>query len=150
MVRMFFHALTMILLMACGTVTPVPDMGTPPAPASAWTVKMAHSGGIMGLLRVIEVSSTGNFTVLDERAQKTSFGQLSDAERSHLTELVADAVLAEPARLNNGCADCFVYTLEISVAGKSFKAQVNDISLPNSGLEGLVTFLRGVMDQALK
>ena len=150
MYRMFILMLTVTLLSACTNVTPVPVKATPSAPTASWTVKMAHSGGIMGLLRVIEVSSTGNFTVLDERTQKTVNGQLSEAEISHLAELVAKAVLAVPGKPNNSCADCFIYTLEISTTGKPFQAQVNDISLPGSGLEPMITFLRELMDQSLK
>jgi len=50
----------------------------------------------------------------------------------------------------NGCADCFVYDLEIQVNGEKLSVQLNDISLPNSGLEPLVTYLRGLIDTALK
>jgi hypothetical protein len=48
------------------------------------------------------------------------------------------------------CADCFIYDLEIQENGKNFAVQLNDISLPNSGLESLVTYLRGLIETALK
>lgn len=113
---------------------------------------MAHSGGIMGLSRSIEISSDGKFTVGDKRTNKTMSGELSAVELSKLKELVSSSQYVSPNKPNGMvCADCFIYDLEIQTSGnKKFAVQLNDISLPDSGLEPLVTYLRELIDKALK
>jgi hypothetical protein len=137
------------------TPTPQPT-NTPahtklPKPGNAWKIKMKQSGGIMGLLRAIEISSDGNFTVIDERTNKTVSGKFSPEEISNLEKQISSSdFISENNPKNAVCADCFVYDLEIHGDGGTFSTQLNDISLPNSGLELLVTFLRDSIDTALK
>jgi hypothetical protein len=133
--------------------TPTADAQPPTLPAldGDWMVKMTHSGGIMGLSRSIEVSSDGKYTVLDERADKTVAGELSADELSKINEQVVSAEYIPAVKPDGmGCADCFIYDLEIQGNEKRFAVQLNDISLPNSGLESLVTQLRSLIDTALK
>jgi hypothetical protein len=124
---------------------------TLPAPGSEWMVTMNQSGGIMGLMRSIEISSDGKFTVVDKRADKTISGKLSAEELSKINKLAISAKYISPIKPEGmGCADCFIYDLEIRLNGKKLVVQLNDISLPNSGLESLVTSLRGLIESALK
>jgi hypothetical protein len=122
-----------------------------PALDGEWTIRMKHSGGIMGLSRSIEISSDGKFTVVDEYAKKTIAGKYSLDELTKIKERVsASEYITESEPKGIGCADCFIYDLEIQGNGGNFVAQVNDISLPNSGLKPLVDYLRGLIDTALK
>jgi hypothetical protein len=121
-----------------------------PVLESTWTIRMKHSGGIMGLLRTIEISSDGSSTVVDERTKKTVNGKLSSDELSIIKEQILASEYISPAKPEAICADCFVYDLEIQGSGKKFAVQLNDISLPDSGLEELVRYLRGLIDTALK
>ena len=112
---------------------------------------MKHSGGIMGLSRSIEISSSGKFTVVDERTNKTITGVLAVNELSKINEQVLSLEYIPTSRPDGmGCADCFIYNLEIQENGKKFAVQLNDISLPNSGLESLVSYLRDMIDMTLK
>jgi hypothetical protein len=163
----FLYALLIILLVAgCGPSstleplisTPESPMSTPELPKSNlpvldgnWKIKMTHSGGIMGLSRSIEISSDGKYTVIDERANKSVTRELERDELSKLINIVAcseyiSMTLPQPS----GCADCFVYDLAIHGDGKKFSVQVDDISLPDSGMENLVMYVRDLMDAALK
>ena len=140
-----------LLISACSPSGPSP-LATPSLPAlgETWTIKMNQSGGIMGLSRSVEISSDGKFTVTDDRTDQKVEGQLTDDELTQLRDLAANTKLTTtPETESAGCADCFVYTIEIQ-NGKSFNTQLNDISLPGSGLESLVAFLRDLMDKALK
>ena len=157
----FLYALLISLLIAGCSPSSTPEpLKTPttevhastlPALNGDWTIKMRHSGGIMGLSRSVEVSSDGKFTVVDERTDKTIKGNLSADELLKINEKVTSAEYI-PAVKPDGmvCADCFIYDLEIQRNGEKFAVQLNDISLPNSGLESLVTYLRGLIDTALK
>jgi hypothetical protein len=154
-----YPLLITLLITGCGqspapkpleTATPKTSATNLPAPDGDWIIKMKHSGGIMGLMRSIEISSDGKFTVVDERKNKTSTGELSANELSKLNEMVSSAEYIPASKPDGGCADCFIYDLEIQTNGEKIGIQLNDISLPNSGLEPLVAQLRGLIDTALK
>lgn len=146
-----------VLLTACLSPSPTP-LATPKAHPSnlpelggTWNIKMSQSGGIMGMSRSIEILSDGSFELNDLRAETTVDGRLTNTEMTSLRELVTKAELMPlPAIEEAGCADCFIYNLEIQGSDKPFSIQLNDISLPDSGLESLVGFLRTLMDQALR
>ena len=105
----------------------------------------------MGLSRSIDVSSNGSYTVTDERTNKIVNGKLDANELSKLTTLVNSAKYSPPIPPKGmACADCFIYDLEIQGNNGNFSAELNDISLPNSGLASLVETLRGIIDSALK
>jgi hypothetical protein len=150
-----------VLLMALGLLgcsffysifpTPTPAMlstqSVPNQPAQElpkltgdWHVSMAQTGGIAGVSRTLEISSSGEMTVINERSKKQTTTQLSTDKVAVLTELVASSKY-QPISEPTGCADCFIYKLEISSAGEKFQAQLDDISLPDSGLQPLINFL---------
>lgn len=139
--------LAALLVSGCKEAQPT-VLYTPPALAQEWSVKMTQSGGIMGLLRNIEAASDGKFTVNDERAGTTVTGELTDGKLAELQRLVTEMTFTAP-EIPAVCADCFVYEVQIESGGKKMIAQADDISLPDSGMEALVEFLRGIMDSAL-
>lgn len=158
----FLYVLLVGLLVTGCAQSPTPEPLKTPAPEkpitsglpalnSEWTIKMGQSGGIMGLSRSVEISSDGKLTVVDERANKTISGELSAVELSKVNELISSSKYVPPSKPNGmACADCFIYDLEIRTDGEKFAAQLNDVSLPNSGLEPLVTYLRELIDKTLK
>jgi hypothetical protein len=145
-----------LFITGCGQSSTPEPLHTPrasalPASDSEWTIKMNHSGGIMGLMRSIEVSSDGKFTIIDEQANKTIAGELSTEELSKINEQVISSKYIPASKTDGmGCADCFVYDLEIHMNRDGITVQLNDINLPKSGLEPLVRNLRGLIDTALK
>jgi hypothetical protein len=155
----FLYAFLVILLMTgCGSSSTPEPLNTPtaeppvsnlPALDGEWTMKMMYSGGFMGLSRSIEISADGKFTVTDERLNKKVPGEFSADELSKINKQVSSSVYI-PLTKPDGCADCFVYDLEIQGNGEKFTAQLNDVNLPASGLEPLVTYLRGLIETALK
>lgn len=149
----FLYMLLIVLLVAgCSSATPEPLKSDLPSLESQWTIKMTHSGGIMGLLRSIEISSDGKYTVMDERTNKTITKKLSSNELSELQKIISNTEYVSPEKsLPSGCADCFIYDLEIQQGnGKKFIVQVDDITMSNSGMEILIMHLRGLLESALK
>lgn len=142
-----------LLLAACGALgpstaeTPQP---TPTAPLKTWSLHMVHSGGIMGLMRLVDITSNGQMTVTDQRTEKTVTLKLSKDELTKLRTLVAQASYAAP-KIPMSCADCFVFevTLERD-SGGPLTATVDEINLADSGLAALINYLRGLMDKALQ
>ncbi len=140
-----------LLLSACGGVTDVPsktESSDLPSLTGSWTITMTHSGGIMGLSRSVEVDSTGIYTVKDDRTEQEFTGQLSKEELEGLIDVVnATHYAAEKAP--HGCADCFIYDIQIIGDDGKFSAQVDDISIEGSGLSALVLLLRGIIEREL-
>ncbi len=140
------------LLSSCGGVnTPPSKTSEPndlPALSGSWTITLNHSGGIMGLSRSIEVDSTGIYTVKEDRTDQNFTGQLSKEELAELIDVVNSTSYA-PEKAPHGCADCFVYDLQIITEAGKFSAQVDDISIEASGLSALVMLLRGIIEREL-
>src|SRR5258708_23956287 len=135
-----------LILCGCGIVATVaPAKTQPPILKNDWTIKMTHSGGIMGLSHSIEISSEGSYTVTDERVGQTKQGKLSEDELSALIQLVASTQYS-PNNQPSGCADCFMYHIEISGADIGVTAQAGDVTLGNAGLGPLVMELAAISD----
>lgn len=153
---LFMAIVTAVLLSACGSAatetpanTPEAEKNNLPTLSGEWTITMTHSGGIMGLSRSIKISADGSYTVLDERATQTKQGQLSNAELANLVEVVNSSQYF-PNKEPYGCADCFIYTIEIAMDSRDFSAQVDDITIEKSGLGSLVSALRNIIERELK
>lgn len=148
-----FVLITALLVAGCASSPTNTPAATPAQPtiADKWTVTMTHSGGIMGLMRTVEVSSDGSYTVTDERSKSKVISELNETDLVMLRKLVSNVEVRSPEDSRPSvCADCFIYDIEIQSDGKNFTIQLNDLALPDSGMEGLVAFLRGMIDSALK
>jgi hypothetical protein len=140
-----------LFLSACGAPvsTPEPVKGSLPTLAGSWTITMTHSGGIMGLSRSVQVESTGIYTVKDDRTDESFTGQLSEEELADLVNVVKSSNYAIE-KTPHGCADCFIYDIQITSDDGRFSAQVDDISIEESGLSDLVMALRGIIEREIK
>lgn len=148
-----FILLAGVLLAACSpleTVVPEKPLDTPAAPTGEWSLRMVHSGGIMGLHRWVEIDHEGSMTVSDERSGKIVALHLTEDELSQLLTLVAGVGSAAPVA-PTFCADCFVYEVTLERGGgKPLTATVDDTSIAESGLSDLIQFVRALMEEALK
>jgi hypothetical protein len=113
-------------------------------------VTLTQSGGIMGLMHSIAINSDGEFSATDERSDKTVTGQLTNAELTEIRTLITGMQYIEPSRLNAVCADCFVYAYQIQRGDQRISIQVDDITLPGSGLESLTGSLVKLLDAKLR
>lgn len=149
MFRIKLLIFTVIAILLAGCAKPSGVTYTPPALEDDWSVRMTLSGGIAGLLQNIEVKSDGRYIVTDERARNIVEGELTAEELATLEELVS-ALEFSAQEIPTGCADCFVYDVEIESGGRKMLVNADDVSLSDSGLGSLVQFLRGIMDSALQ
>jgi hypothetical protein len=157
MFKTLFHIaiFSALFLSACGGVTTVPPTtsepvkGSLPTLAGSWTITMTHSGGIMGLSRSVEIDSTGIYIVKEDRTDQDFTGQLSEEELADLMYVVNSTSYEEKKR-PRGCADCFVYNLQIMSDTGRFSAQVDDTSIEESGLSALIMTLRGIIEREIK
>jgi hypothetical protein len=121
-----------------------------PTPDTAWSLTMTQSGGIMGLMRSIAINSDGEYSATEERLSKTVTGQLTSDQFAEIQSLVANMQYTEPSRPNTICADCFVYEFQILKGNERLFIQVDDITMPVSGLELLTRRLVDLLDAKLR
>ena len=147
-----FVLIIALLIAGCSSASTNTPAATPTLPAigDEWTIKMTHSGGIMGLMRSIEVSSDGSYTVMDERNGKTVSGDLSANELAEFTGILNGMDFSAVGAPEGFCADCFIYDIEIQSNEEKFMFRLNDLNLAESGMEDFVSSLRKIMDSALK
>ena len=141
-----FASLTLVLVACSKDASPT---YAPPVLEETWAVKMTLSGGIAGLLRSIDVNSTGSYSVADQRVGKVVTGTLSEADLVTLQALISALEVSAPKK-PSACARCFEYELEVESGGKKMNASADDLSLGESGMGELVQFLRQTMDAALQ
>ncbi len=141
-----------VLLFVCGLAacSALPGGGESlPDLSDAWSITLTQSGGFAGLHRTVTVTSDGQVTAQDVRTEQSGSFRLTADELAALEELVADAGFVGPTRTDTGCADCFLYDLQIDSPAGRASFQLDDVSLPDSGLQPLVAHLLSLMDGAL-
>jgi len=124
------------------TPAPIPTSSAQELPelVGDWHITLSQSGGIMGISRTIEISSSGKLTIIDARTSKQTVIQLPADRIAALARLVKASRYQSPSR-PSACADCFIYNLAIVSGGQSFQVQLDDISIPDSGLDSLMAFI---------
>lgn len=141
-----------LLLAACGTpATQAPDKSERTKEPFSWSsIKMTQSGGLAGVSRIITFSRDGRGSAVDERAAKNVEVTLTAEQVAQIDTLVQDVAKLPRVPLESTCADCFVYTLEVSFSDKTKTVQLSEVQLAASGFEPLVTLLRTLLDVALQ
>lgn len=148
--KWFLGMILPLFVLGCMSTSATPTSEpTPLSVEDGWTIKMTQSGGIMGLMRSIEVNSDGSYTVNDERTSQHVSGTLTKSQLDGVNKVLT-ALQFTPSRPAGVCADCFIYEIDIQANGNQTLIQVDDLSLPDSGMESLITELRGLMEAALK
>jgi hypothetical protein len=125
--------------LSTATAIPASPGSKIPALSGDWQITLLETGGIMGLSRSVEIKSSGEMTLSNVRTNKTSQILLPADKLSELTRLVS-ATRYRPVRMETGCADCFIFNLQISSNGQSFQVQLNQLDLDTAGLLPLIDF----------
>jgi hypothetical protein len=113
-------------------------------------VKLTQSGGFAGVLLIVEVSSDGHLNAQDERAQRSVDQTLSGETITRIGELISNTRLPRGVAPSSGCADCFIYDLEIRSDSQVVEGKVDDVTIGDSGAADLIAFLRELRDDALR
>src|SRR5512142_1246459 len=149
-----FFRFTWILalaLAACGpAVVSPPASQASPAPAQDWTVKLTQSGGFAGVLLTVQVSSDGTLIARNERAGSSVTKSLPPEATAQIASFAAGLAAATSATPRSGCADCFLYRLEVTSGGRSAAIDADDTTLAGSGAAELIQLLQRLRDEALR
>jgi hypothetical protein len=120
-----------------------------PSPPETWTAKLTQSGGFAGVLRTIQVSSDGQFTARDDRSARSIAGALPPESLGKLDRLLAGIKAPTASAGPSGCADCFIYDLELTAPDRTVHIHVDDVSIEASGAQEVIAFLSQIRDSAL-
>ncbi len=150
MKNMRLAGFALLLAVALGSCTPWRPFPPPaPSPVPNWTVVLTQSGGFAGVNLVVRVEGIGTITAEDMRRGIVVTKQLPDTDMHELERLLSAASLDRASRVPSGCADCFLYDLEITALGKTSGWRGDDTTLASSGADDLIRFLGALRDGAL-
>jgi hypothetical protein len=143
--------ITQIFISSCVPAKLIKPIPQPlPSPSDKWIVKLTQSGGIAGVLLTIEVSSDGQLKAEDQRSQHNVTKILPTQTIAELKSLIFNTPVSTSGVPQTGCADCFIYDLEIQSEGNNVKIHVDDVSMNASGAQELITTLLKIRDGALR
>ncbi len=143
---LFFLTIT-LFLSSCSQVKSFPQ--PLPSPSSKWTVKLNQSGGIAGIQLSVEISSDGQLKAEDQRSHRIVTQSLPPQTITKIHQLLSNTSVSATGVPQSGCADCFIYDLEIQTEESDYHINVDDVTMKNSNATGLITLLTKLRDGAL-
>jgi hypothetical protein len=132
--------LTLFLLSACGgnpadTQEPAP-LSTPSGQSESncsvptnWTIEYNRSGGFAGFNETMTLQSNGSLKINSENPPANSQRSISPDQINAIANLLAQACPFEMEANDAGCADCFLYKLNIQMDGQSYVMLATDVTL---------------------
>jgi hypothetical protein len=140
-----------LLAAACAPAAQPPDaLQASPSPAGEWTIKLTQSGGFAGVMLTVQVSSDGRLVAENQRAGSSVTKTLPTETTAQIGRYYAQVLQATPIVPRSGCADCFLYRLEFTSAGRGAHIEADDTTLGASGAADLIRLLQQLRDEALR
>lgn len=127
--------------------TPSDQRSDPPSRAP-WSLTLQQSGGFAGLMRTLQVPSSGDASAEDSRRQTRVATKATPEELAALNAFIAQQVPSRQA-VSGSCADCFLYELEVDAGGRRSNFRFDDATLMASGIEPTVRTLVAMLTRAL-
>jgi len=139
---------------ATSPTTPTEDTTTPDTAENpediAWVTELNLSGGFAGVQKSIEISSTGEVIILDEKINERIEMELPQADLEIISQLVENILnlpkISEPEP--STCADCFLYVVDIMAEELHVHATFDDLNLIESDFEPLIGELSRLLNDA--
>lgn len=133
---------------SCSPLKPIPQ--PLPSPSTKWTVKMNQSGGFAPVLLSVEVSSDGHLKAEDQISHRTVSQTISVQKTTEIMQLISKTSVPSKNMPESGCADCFIYDLEIQSEGSDIHLQVDDVTIKDSGAADMIALLRTLRDETFR
>jgi len=132
-----------------GTPFPSATAVSEPKGSGEWRIEFRMSGGFAGILRSIELLSTGQMTVIDQKTNKQVTVQVSEMDMEKISSWVIQAQSAQALPRLSDCQDCLEYEITIHRDGELLSFWFNDLTLDNADLAPLINTLAYMQEQAL-
>lgn len=154
--RSIFQHLTLFLILAGGLAGCLQTPFAPSFPAESrrgmsgdWRILFKVSGGFSGLRRTMELSSTGAMTVIEQKSARQVVSLTPEDELAEIALFIENVKSLQLSGRVLTCRDCLEYDLTVRKNGQQFSIQLNDLSLPDSGIEPLINSLVNLQERAL-
>ena len=122
-----------LVISACAsTQSAQPTQSQGCQPPIEWKIEFTLSGGLAGQSHSLSISSDGSIVVQDLRKEEKHESTISQDEIKKIAAMLTQACPFESKRTNSRCADCFVYMLNVSMNGKQYSLDANDLNIPES------------------
>jgi hypothetical protein len=131
----FSFALSACAGASVSTAQPEP-LGTPAASSTAacsqpanWMIQFNRSGGFAGVNQTMTLQSDGSLKIESEKPLANVQKSISKEQVSQITNLLAQACPFEMHPNDLGCADCFIYKLNVQMNGQTYNILATDVTL---------------------
>ncbi len=141
---------SVLFLSACAPLAASPEPQPLPSPADPWTMTLTQSGGFIGVMLKVEVSSDGQLKAEDHRSGRSVTKTLPPETIARLAALRSALFTVAPHTPTPTCADCFLYDLQVTGSGRSMQIRADDTTLAKSGAAELIGALQELRDIALR
>jgi hypothetical protein len=94
-----------------------------------WTIDYSRSGGFAGFNESLTLRSDGNLSIQSENPPANAQRLISPDQISAIANLLAQACPFEMKANDAGCADCFLYKLNVQMDGQSYVLLATDVTL---------------------
>jgi hypothetical protein len=141
----------LIFLASCSPAKPIkPTLQPLASPTDQWSIKLTQSGGFSGVLLTVDVSSDGQLIAENQRTHKSVTSNLPPQTISDMKRLILNLQGSTGRGQPSGCADCFIYDLEVRSDGNNIEIHVDDVTIKDSGAQELISTLMRIRDGALQ
>jgi hypothetical protein len=114
-----------------------------------WQITFQVSGGFAGLDRTLSVSNAGVISAEDRRRGVKATSQATVEDLAQIQSSLAVIKTASQVQRRGQCRDCLLYDFDVVISGERFRAQLDDTTLPKSGLADLTTLLTALVNRTL-
>ena len=131
-----------LIVSACTSARSIPPAQSPDCQTPIeWKIDFAFSGGIAGQSKSLTISSSGNAIGQDLRKGEKHESIISQDGLRKIAGMLAQACPFGIKDTNNLCADCFGYKLIVSMNGRQYSFEGNDLNIPEN-IAPLIGYLR--------
>jgi len=109
--------------------TPISQPDTACSIPTQWSIQFNRSGGFAGVNESLTLDSGGSLRVQSERPAVNVRNTISGDQVNAIGELLVRACPFEMKPNDAGCADCFLYKLDVQMDGQTYVMLATDVTL---------------------
>ena len=139
------------------SATPQSTTESSPSPAArpcqiegTWELDLAVTGGLAGVDRKLELDQTGKYEAADLRQDAKVEGNLAPELMGDVVGLLQGFCKSPETARPPACADCFLYSLQVTLQGVHFELELNDLNVMETPAGELVAFMSQLLNSALE
>ena len=117
---------------------------------SSWQISFQRSGGFAGQTVNLYLSNSGETKVVNQGQAIEINTTIPQADMDRIEGQLASVCAGGGERQAASCRDCFVYSLEVEINGRTYTTLVDDTTLGASPLKPLFDALISLLDQTLQ